>query len=96
MARTINVEEAASWSDEETKENLKYLELRTRFTEMARVRELRGESDSEDTALESMTAKEVAEWVGDDRERAQRALAAEQQRDEPRKGLTEHLEGMLD
>lgn len=41
------------------------------------------------------TSKEVMEWVGDDKERAAAALAAEQASGEPRKGLTRDLEELL-
>lgn len=43
MAREINVEEAASWDDQEAAENIQYLEVRARYPELARVKELRGE-----------------------------------------------------
>lgn len=41
------------------------------------------------------SAKEVLDWVGDDRDRAQRAYDAEQEKDEPRKGLSSDLEALL-
>lgn len=45
--------------------------------------------------LTEMTAQQVSEWVGDDPERARVALAMEQQRDEPRKKLSEALERLV-
>lgn len=42
MAREINVEEAASWDDQEAADNIQYLEVRARYPELARVAELRG------------------------------------------------------
>ena len=41
------------------------------------------------------TTKEVLEWVGDDKDRARAALAAEQASDEPRKGLSKDLEELI-
>lgn len=41
------------------------------------------------------TSAEIQEWVGDDKDRAQRALDAENEYSEPRKGLSKHLESML-
>jgi hypothetical protein len=105
MAREIKVEEAASWSQEETEKNLAYLEARVRWAEIRRVNELRAEGaeESSTTAAEAgsdvwfseATAKEVAEWVGDDRERAQEAYNREQAKDKPRVKLTERLEQVL-
>ena len=43
----------------------------------------------------SGSAKEVLDWVGDDKDRAQRAYDAEQAKDEPRKGLSSDLEDLL-
>lgn len=41
------------------------------------------------------TAKEVLAWVGSDPDRARRALQAEQQREDPRSGLTGALEKVV-
>ena len=41
------------------------------------------------------TAKEVMSWVGDDAERAQRALDAEQSSGDPRSTLVEDLERVI-
>lgn len=41
------------------------------------------------------TTKEILEWVGDDPERAQRALDAELASDKPRKTLVEPLEELI-
>lgn len=50
-----------------------------------------------DSALSSdMTAQEVSDWVGDDVVRAGQALQLEMERDEPRKGLTSHLEKLTE
>lgn len=40
----------------------------------------------------SGTEKDVLEWVGEDRDRAQAALELEQSRETPRKGLAEKLQ----
>lgn len=42
------------------------------------------------------SAKEVLEWVGGDKERAARAFEAEQQKSEPRKGLSHDLNVILE
>lgn len=42
------------------------------------------------------TSAEIQDWVGDDKERAQRALDKENENANPRKGLVKHLESMLD
>lgn len=41
------------------------------------------------------TSAEIQDWVGDDKDRAQRALDAENQNTEPRKGLSKYLESVL-
>lgn len=41
------------------------------------------------------TVADVLEWVGQDRERAERALAVEEAQDSPRTTLTEPLERLL-
>lgn len=40
------------------------------------------------------TSAEIMAWVGDDKDRAQRALDAENANDRPRKTLVSQLEGM--
>lgn len=47
-------------------------------------------------AVPSGSVADVLEWVGDDLERAQQALDAEQERDTPRRTLVEPLTEMLD
>ena len=42
------------------------------------------------------TTPEVLAWVGDDAERAQKALDVEVENDKPRKGLVEQLTEMID
>lgn len=44
MARTIDTAQASTWSAEETRENIKYLEIRGDLTAIHRVLQLRGES----------------------------------------------------
>jgi len=39
--KEINVEEAASWSPAEFVDNIRYLEERTRYTEVARAKQVR-------------------------------------------------------
>lgn len=51
--------------------------------------------DAEHVVVPEGTTKEVLAWVGDDKDRAQAALAAEKASDEPRKGLTRELEELL-
>ena len=41
------------------------------------------------------TSAEIQDWVGDDLDRAQRALDKENENAQPRKGLVKHLETML-
>lgn len=41
------------------------------------------------------TVKELEEWVGDDKERAQRVLDAENADNEPRKSLVKAMEDLL-
>jgi phosphosulfolactate synthase (CoM biosynthesis protein A) len=98
VMKEIDVEEAASWSEEEAQYNIHYLETRTRYVEAARARELRTNVEvGPDTPPEynpEWTAKEVVAWVGDDLNKAATALEFEGQRPEPRKGLTEWLESI--
>lgn len=102
--KDINIEEAASWSDEEAAENLAWLRDRPwRYDEVNRILELRGgepdppagEGDPEQPSGFDFnsTKKEVLEWVGDDAERAEQALEAEQSKgDDARVTLVEALE----
>lgn len=54
------------------------------------------ETETNADAVPAGSAKEVLEWVGDDKGRAQQALEAEHARDDGgRKGLTASLEGKL-
>lgn len=41
------------------------------------------------------TSAEIAEWAGDDKDRAQRALDTENENPQPRKGLVKQLEAVL-
>jgi len=75
MAKVYNVEEAASWSEEFTEEIVEYLTDRTRWWEIRRIEELRNPAPPPETLdLTSATASQVAEWVGDDVDRAKEAL----------------------
>lgn len=47
--------------------------------------------DADPEAVPTGTTPEVLTWVGDDPERAQKALDAELENDKPRKGLVEQL-----
>lgn len=69
--------------------------------EAAEAEEAEGtEEEAEDTEEESGdevpdgTVDEVKEWVGDDPEKAQKALDAENESDTPRSTLVDHLEGL--
>ncbi len=44
----------------------------------------------------SGTVPEILSWVGEDKDRAQKALDAEKDDDKPRKGLVKSLEEILD
>ena len=95
MARDIDVEQAATWSDEEFAENITYLRYRNREAAIARAMIIRGET-APSSLNSNMTAQEVWAWVGDDVMRAQEALEAEQDRDEePRKGLSANLQKLI-
>lgn len=100
MTKEINVEEAASWDDDEATYNLTYLEQRDRFKDAARVRELRGDGEGEapqsSHPLDGLSAQDVMDWVGDDEDRAAVALQFEGEQEEPRKGLTARLEKMTE
>jgi hypothetical protein len=50
---------------------------------------------SDEVQVPKGTTSELLSWVGDDKERAQRALDAENATDKPRKGLVEELEEIL-
>ncbi|MFL6141582.1 MAG: hypothetical protein ACJ72N_06905 [Labedaea sp.] len=55
-------------------------------------------SDADDVAggeVPDGNAEQVQTWVGDDPDRARRALDAERQREQPRSGLTGHLEKVV-
>jgi hypothetical protein len=55
-----------------------------------------GQSESEDEPVPAGTTAEILAWVGDDKERAQRALDKEQADDKPRAGLTGELKEVLE
>lgn len=62
--------------------------------------ELAAESAADREAYESEpvpegTTAEIMDWVGDDADRAQRALDAENENDKPRKTLVSQLENMI-
>jgi hypothetical protein len=46
-------------------------------------------------AVPSGTISEIKDWVGDDKDRAQKALDAEKANEKPRKTLVEDLEDIL-
>lgn len=101
MAKEINVEEAADWSDEEAAYNITYLEQRNRYDEAQAVRDARGDggSKAEPTSshpLEGLSAQDVMDWVKEDVDRAREALEFEGTQDEQRKGLTERLTKMVE
>lgn len=51
--------------------------------------------DAKEGDVPSGTVPEVLSWVGDDKERAQKALDAENENDKPRKSLVSELEGII-
>lgn len=53
------------------------------------------QESSDPNAVPQGTVPEVMTWVGDDKERAQKALDAEQANERPRKGLVSSLEELL-
>jgi len=59
MARIIKVEEANSWSKEETEINIDYLTVRCRWSELNRIEELRGMKGEPETPVEE-TAEETS------------------------------------
>ena len=100
MARVVNYTEAADWSDEEAKENMAYLDTRGRVWELEQARALRGEADPSETpsaasddGVPDGTVDEVLAWVGDDPDKAARALDAEKS-GKDRSTLVEALEGL--
>lgn len=52
--------------------------------------------DDDDFDLETANVKDILDWVGDDADRAQQALDAEEDRDEPRSTLVEKLEALTE
>lgn len=110
--KEINVEEAASWSQEEADYNIMYLSQRAKDDEIARIRAIRGgEVDPEPVEVQAevledegngmpdfahMKADDVLDWVGDDTVRAGQAYSAEMERDKPRKGVVEELEALME
>ena len=106
--KEINVEEAASWSDEEAAYNLQYLSQRSRYEEMDRINAIRGgapaqaveevqaEVLAEPNVLEGMSVDDVLHWVDDDPVKAAEALAFENERPKPRKGVVEELTTLLE
>lgn len=52
--------------------------------------------EQDENAVPSGTTKEVLAWVGEDKDRAQRALDKEKADKKPRTGLTKELEELLD
>jgi hypothetical protein len=57
--------------------------------------ELEPNAGAEENVPEGTTA-EILAWVGDDKDRAQRALDTENADEKPRKGLTGDLEALLE
>jgi hypothetical protein len=53
------------------------------------------EAPEESSEVPTGTINEVKAWVGDDKERAQAALDAENEKDNPRSTLVDWLEGVL-
>lgn len=51
--------------------------------------------DADPNAVPAGTVPEVLTWVGDDKEKAQKALDAENENDKPRKGLVSELDAIL-
>lgn len=64
--------------------------------ELARLKgEKVAEPETDLTDVPAGTVDEVIAWIGDDPERAQAALDAEDQRDKPRTTLTDHARSVL-
>lgn len=51
--------------------------------------------DADPNAVPAGTVPEILTWVGDDAERAQRALDVENENDRPRRGLVKQLTALL-
>jgi hypothetical protein len=51
--------------------------------------------DADENDVPQGTVPEVLSWVGDDKDRAQKALDAENENDKPRKSLVSELEEVL-
>lgn len=97
MARKIDVSEAASWSDEEYAANEKYFDDRANYDALNSIRRVReaGPKRKPKTNVTDGTISEVLEWVGDDAEKAQAALDAENLKESPRKTLVDELETVI-
>lgn len=54
------------------------------------------EETAPETGVPTGTISEVQDWVGDDKSRAEEALAAENEKEKPRVSLVEWLEGVRD
>lgn len=54
------------------------------------------EAQADPTKVPTGTAPEIISWVGEDAEKAQRALDLELEDDKPRKGLLTSLQGVID
>ena len=92
VAQALTAGSYGPWSrDDADKARIAELEA-----ELAR---LRGTTEPEPTAdltdVPAGTAPEVIDWIGDDPDRAQAALDAENQRDKPRSTVTDHATAVL-
>jgi hypothetical protein len=97
VTKEIDVEEAKDWDAKEAALNDRYLRDRGRDVEADRAAELRGDSTDEVSPddVPSGNIDQVLEWVGDDADRAKRALDAEEVSEKPRVSLMDSLETML-
>lgn len=100
MSRVVNYTEAAEWPEDEVQDNLDYLETRGRTWELEQAKALLGGADpgetpsaASDDEVPDGTVEEVLAWVGDDKDRAARALDAELD-GKDRTTLVEALEGL--
>lgn len=105
MSRDVNYQDAASWSKDEARANLEYLDTRGRTWELEEAKRLilekAGKSAPSDAPpagdeVPDGTVDEVLAWVGDDKAKAQQALDAEEDADKPRTTLVEALEAMVE
>lgn len=104
MSRDVNYQDAASWSKEEARANLEYLDTRGRTWELEQAKRLILENSGKSAPSAAPSGDEVPEgtvdevlaWVGDDKDRAQQALDAEEDSDKPRSTLVEALEALVE